>query len=79
MDCILRNLRERARLSVVEAAGLIGVTRAAVYAWESGQKEPDKGSLLAACDVYNATEAERDELARLRAFGPTATDTAPAA
>jgi hypothetical protein len=56
---------------------MIGITRATIYAGESGDKEPDKPALRSACDVYGATEEERDQLARLRAFG--AEDTVAAA
>lgn len=79
MGSILRTLRERRGLGVADAAALIGVTRATVYAWEGGEKEPDKPALRSACDVYAATDDERAELARLRAFGPTSADVTPAA
>lgn len=79
MAAILRILRERRGLGVTEAAALIGITRATIYAWEGGAKEPDKQSLRNACDVYGATDEERAELARLRAFGPTFADVTPAA
>lgn len=79
MHLILKALRSRSGLTAIEAAERIGVTRAMIYCWESGDKEPGRPSLLAACDVYGATEAERAELARLRAFGPTSADVTPAA
>lgn len=79
MGVLLSRLRLRASLSAKAAADAIGVVVQTVYYWESGEKEPDKDSLRKLCDVYGATEAERAELARLRAFGPTTADTAPAA
>lgn len=79
MGSILRALRERNSLSVVDAASRIGVTRAAIYAWENEQKEPDKLSLRSICEAYGATEAERAELAQLRAFGTDTAELPPAA
>jgi len=69
MSTLLRTLRLRAGLTVEEAATRIGVTRATVYAWEAGDKEPDKDSLRAAAAAYDATEEERVSLAIARAFG----------
>lgn len=69
MAPLLRSLRQRAGLSVVEAAARIGVTRATVYAWESGDKEPEKDNLSALARVYEATEEERVRLAIARAYG----------
>lgn len=79
MKDILKRLRERAGLPVREAAEHIGVTRATVYAWEAGEKQPDPPALRAAMDLYSASVEERDEVARLRAFGPDPTDDAPPA
>lgn len=70
MGQILQMLRERSGLSVRQAADGIGVTRATVYAWEAGQKQPDPPALRGAMDLYAATDDERAEVARLRAFGP---------
>ena len=72
MQTILQNLRKRAALTVREAAEALGVQRATVYAWEGGDKMPEPASLRAAMDLYSATPDERDEVARLRAFGPDA-------
>ncbi len=69
MGSILRTLRERAGLSVADAAEQIGVSRSLVYAWEKDEKQPEPPNLRAACRVYAASEAERAELAALRAFG----------
>lgn len=74
---ILRDLRERAGLTVIRAAEQIGVTRAAIYSWESGAKWPDQEPLRKAMDVYGASEAERAEVAKLRAFGPSDSSAAP--
>jgi transcriptional regulator with XRE-family HTH domain len=76
MAQLLRTLRQRAGLTVEEAAARIGVTRATVYAWEAGDKEPDKDSLRAAATAYDATEDERVRLAVARAFGVDAADAA---
>ena len=70
MGSILRALRERRGLTVAEAAGWLGLTRATIYTWEGDAKKPDPASLRAAMDLYGATAEERDEVARLRAFGP---------
>lgn len=78
MDRLLKALRERNGWSVVEAAERIGVTRATVYSWENGDKEPEKPALRSLCEAYGATDTEREELAKLRAFGADA-DLPPAA
>ena len=70
MGTILNALRERRGLTVAEAAGWLGVTRATISTWEKEQKQPDPASLRAAMDLYRASDEERDEVARLRAFGP---------
>jgi len=72
MGTILRALRERRGLTVAGAAGWLGLTRATIYTWEKNEKLPDPTSLRAAMDLYGATDEERDEVARLRAFGPDA-------
>lgn len=70
MSELLRTLRIRAGFtSVAAAAAAIGVERATVYAWEAGSKEPDKANLRTLAEVYGATDADRAELARHRAFG----------
>lgn len=78
MGAILQTLRERAALTVIEAAERIGVTRTIVYAWERGEKAPEAENLSRACDVYGATPAERMRLAHLRAFGSEPTEAAGA-
>ena len=70
MQTILKKLRERASLTVREAAEALGVQRATVYAWEGGDKMPEPASLRAAMDLYGATPGERAAVAQLRAFGP---------
>lgn len=77
MRQILRSLRERAGLSVPEAAEAIGVHKATIYAWEAGEKQPDPPALRKAMDAYGASDDERAEVARLKAFGPD-TDAAAA-
>jgi transcriptional regulator with XRE-family HTH domain len=67
---LLRRLREQAGLTVPEAAERIGVHKATVYAWESEGKIPEPPQLRRAMDAYSASEEERAEVARLRAFGP---------
>lgn len=74
MGAILQTLRERAALTVIEAAERIGVTRTIVYAWERGDKAPDPENLTKACDVYGASPGERMRLAHLRAFGSEPTE-----
>jgi transcriptional regulator with XRE-family HTH domain len=67
---ILRTLRKRKGYTVQQAADLIGVTRVTLHTWEGGQKAPKAPALQKAMEVYGATEDERAEVARLRAFGP---------
>lgn len=51
---------------------MLGVVRGTVYAWEAGEKLPDPANLRALADAYDADDAQRADLARLRAFGPDA-------
>jgi DNA-binding XRE family transcriptional regulator len=66
---ILRTMRERAGLTVVQAAERIGVRRSTIYAWEGGAKIPTAPNLRTAMDAYGASAEERDRVARARAFG----------
>lgn len=66
---VLRELRGRAALSVRRAALELGVTRAAVYSWESGAKRPSPPVLRRALDLYGASEAERCQVAHFYALG----------
>lgn len=75
---ILRTLRKRSGLTGQQAADAIGVERGTLYTWESGEKAPSPAALRKAMDVYGATEAERTEVAHLRAFGPEITTEATA-
>lgn len=81
MHVLLKQLRERAGLTVREAAERLGVQRATVYSWEAAEtnKTPEPAKLRAVMDLYGATNAERSEIARLRAFGPEPDDEAGAA
>lgn len=66
---ILRGLRERACFSVLRVSRELGVTRAAVYSWESGAKRPSPGVLRRALELYGATEEERCQVAHFYALG----------
>ena len=66
---VLRELRGRAALSVRRAALELGVTRAAVYSWESGAKRPSPPVLRRALDLYGASEEERCQVAHFYALG----------
>lgn len=70
LQTLLRSLREARGLKVADVADKLGVVRGTIYAWEAGEKLPDPVNLRALADVYEATETERADLARLRAFGP---------
>lgn len=69
MADLLRVLRTRAGLSVIQAAERIGVARTTIYMWESGDKTPEPDSLRRAAEVYGATEQERVALAISLAYG----------
>lgn len=69
MPTLLRDLRTRANLKAKEAADAIGVHPATVWAWESGEREPDKAVLRRVIEVYGPTPDERARLIELRALG----------
>lgn len=76
MPTLLRDLRTRVGLKVIDAAAAIGVHPATVWAWESGEREPDKAVLRRVIEVYGPNQDERARLIELRALG---SDTALAA
>ena len=65
----LRGMRGRACLSVAHVARELGVTRAAVYSWESGAKRPSPPVLSRALELYGASEEERCRVAHFYALG----------
>ncbi|MGW3368404.1 helix-turn-helix domain-containing protein [Streptosporangium canum] len=61
----LRELREAAGLSHVEAADLTGLDRATLFRIEGAKVRPQGRSLRALLDAYNASEKDRTELSAL--------------
>lgn len=65
MGEILKRLRKGKGLTVQGAADALGVVRQTIWTWESGLKAPERSALLAMLRLYEATEADRAEVARL--------------
>lgn len=66
----LKQLRERAGLSIVRVIEAIGVSRAVAYAWEDegpNGKAPGPGHLQALLELYRATDVEQLAVWRLLA------------
>lgn len=58
LGAFLRDLRHRAGVRAEEAANRVGVTRAALYNWETGEFAPTPENLHALLAIYHATDAE---------------------
>lgn len=63
----IKSLRAALGLRAVEAARRIGVARATLYAWESGEHAPDPAQLGALIRLYDCDSATELRLYRLRA------------
>ena len=54
----LKAFRKAAGISAKDAAEAIGKKENTVYAWESGQNQPDAETFLALCNLYHADISE---------------------
>lgn len=63
-------LREHRAASGRTVSGIVdalGVSRAAIYGWESEETRPTSENLAALCELYGLDDAARGELLRLLA------------
>ena len=65
---ILKSLRSRRGMRVDDVAEALGLDRSTIYTWEKGDKRPDPEHLGRLLDLYDATDAERLEIWRLRSL-----------
>lgn len=62
---VLRSIRDRSGVSVREAAAALGVTPAAVYAWEASTRRMSVETIQALLAFYGAAPEDREAVGRM--------------